>query len=138
VSKFHPICLPIAQESSLGRKGWIFGEVHVLIDLPGDKVRSHRTMSDLTRTMSDLQFEFPETSQRTMSGPSGPCPPNSCSSIFAHCFGRILLTKCLFDLIFFCRLCNFVRIISIQLVSVILKFLTVCPCARSGVRPSLL
>jgi hypothetical protein len=44
---------------------------------------SHRTMSDLTQILSNLQFEFPETS--------------SFNPTFVHCYGRILLTECLFD-----------------------------------------
>jgi hypothetical protein len=44
VSKFYPILCPIAQESSLGRKGWILGENRVSRDLLPDIVQSSRTM----------------------------------------------------------------------------------------------
>jgi hypothetical protein len=58
---------------------------------------SHRTLSDLTRTLSDLQFEFPETSSWTMSRNFGQCPTDSFSQTFVHYFGHILLTECPFD-----------------------------------------
>jgi hypothetical protein len=51
----------------LGRNAWILRENRVFRDLPTENIRSLRTMSDLIRTMSDLQFEFPETSPQTMS-----------------------------------------------------------------------
>jgi hypothetical protein len=93
VSKFHLIWCPIAQESSLGRKGRIMGENHVSRYLPADNVRSHRTMFD-------LQFEFSEISHRTMFGPTGQYSSDNFSPMFIHYFGCILLTECSFDPIF--------------------------------------
>jgi hypothetical protein len=55
MSKFHPVWGRIAQESNLGRKGWILGENHVSRDLPADNVWSQWIMSGLTRIM----FGFP-------------------------------------------------------------------------------
>jgi hypothetical protein len=51
-----------------GRNGRILGEVRVSRDLLPDNVWSYRTMSDLTQTMFDLQFEFSETSNQIMYG----------------------------------------------------------------------
>jgi hypothetical protein len=45
-----------------GKKGANFERSSVYRDLPMDKVWSHRIMSNLTCTISDLQFEFSETS----------------------------------------------------------------------------
>jgi hypothetical protein len=68
-----------------GKKGADFWEkITFFRDLLVDNVWSHRIMSDLTQTMSDL---------------IGHCPSDSFSPTFIHCFGRILLTGCLFDLI---------------------------------------
>jgi hypothetical protein len=47
--------------------------------------------------MSNLQFEFLETSNRTMYGRTGQCPTDSFSLMFIPYFGRISLTKCPFD-----------------------------------------
>jgi hypothetical protein len=58
---------------------------------------SHRTMSDLTRPLSDLQFEFPETSSRTMSINFRQCPTDSFSLMFVHYFWPNLITECPFD-----------------------------------------
>jgi hypothetical protein len=104
VSKFHLIWCPIAQESSLGRNERILGENRISRDLPPDNVWSQRTMSGLTRRMSDLtwtifnlQFEFPETSQWTKSSLNRQCPSDSFSPTFVHYFGHILPTECPFD-----------------------------------------
>jgi hypothetical protein len=51
------------------------------------------------RTISDLQFEFPDISNWTMHGPTGHYTTNNFSATFVHYFGRILLTDCPFDLI---------------------------------------
>jgi hypothetical protein len=47
-----------------------------------------------------LQFEFSETSERTMFRPIGQCPYDSFRLTSVHYFGHILLTDCPFDLIF--------------------------------------
>jgi hypothetical protein len=70
-------------------RGEFWEKKYVSKDLPEDNIWSQRTMSgltwimsNLTRTMSDWQFMFPETSQRTMS---------DWSPTFVYCFCRILL-----------------------------------------------
>jgi hypothetical protein len=75
VSKFHPIWCHIAQESSLGRKGWILVKNHVFRDLLSDNVGFYDTMSKTP----------------------GQCPTDSFSSMFINYFGRILLIECPFD-----------------------------------------
>jgi hypothetical protein len=73
VSKLHSIWSTITQESNLERKGQILREKCVFRDLLPNNVRPHQTMSDLTRTRSNIQFWVPETSNQTMSGSVGQC-----------------------------------------------------------------
>jgi hypothetical protein len=94
VSKFYPVWWSITQKSSLGWRGRILEEIVF-------PETSQPTMSDLTQTMSDLQFEFSGTSQRKMSNLTEQCLSDSFSLMFIHCFDRILLTECPFDSILF-------------------------------------
>jgi hypothetical protein len=104
LSKFLPIWRPIAQESSLERKGWILDEVRVSRNPQTDFVRPYRTLSDLTRTLSGLSFEFLETSSWTLSGITRHCPARVFNPTFAHGFSHIFLTECPIDPILF-QLC---------------------------------
>jgi hypothetical protein len=90
--KFHLIWCSIAQESRLRRMRRILGENYFSRYLPADNIRSYQTISD-------LQFEFTETSNWTISDSTRKCPNDSFSPTFIHCFGCILITECSFNLI---------------------------------------
>jgi hypothetical protein len=81
-----------------GKEGVDFGRKSHFLET------SYRILSDLTQTMSDLQFlafrdlqsDIVQNSQ-TMSKIPGQCVIDSFSPTFVHCFDCILLTECPFD-----------------------------------------
>jgi hypothetical protein len=104
VSKFHLIWYPIAQESSLGRKGQILVENRVSQRPPTRQcpIWPRQCLTWVLRFQRPpvrqcLILPYNVRSYRIMYDSTGQYLTDSFSPIY--CFGRILLTECPFDLI---------------------------------------